>query len=638
MDTPPPPAADISVKRPRPRTTVYAVMLAGLAGVLMFWELGADALTSDEAQYALVVQNIRDSGNWLDLTPYPPTPYFQKPPLYFWLTASTYRALGGSEFGFRAWSAAAGVGAVVLTCILGAMLFSPEIGALGAVLLLLNRSFLLLHGARSGTFDSLVTFLVLAAIVAYVVGVLGKRRWTGWILVGVFAGLASITKPFVGVPLVALLAVHALFTKRDVLGPLLALLALFVVASPWYLVEWSKYHDQFTDEMFRQNVVQRIAIGVDDRHVRDVGYYLQQISKSSPEFFLGVPAMAWAIVASVRGERRASYGLLSIVGVGWVVLFTLSASKAVHYIYPAFPLIAVMLAAGALSATSAVSRKLSPAVQLRVGLPLLLTLGVAFTFQYSRTLFHSIPADRSPHVPWEMCKILDPAIRAGDVRVVFCGFPAGQTEWRSQLNLRARDCYYLTRMRPDVQTANYDELAKLLGDRKPTLAVLAGNGGGGAFLSRPELAGRLDERFVYPGQGYQFVGIDLDSLLGPTSGKYVRIEPDDAAGTLKLTLSPAVRAAASIRVRLRIGAGGPTLVRYTFNMAGDRKPVEDHFARVRDGIIDATALADGDMWPQTVTLTLRSADPPTQEPVTSTVDDVRLTMLPLIPIETHPRR
>src|SRR5687767_6900784 len=132
--------------RPRLRAVIYCIAVGVLASVLLFWELGADALTSDEAQYALVAQNIRHpGGSWIYVTPYPPTPYFQKPPLYFWLTAATYNLLGREEFAFRAWSAAAGVGATVLTCVLGAMLLTPETGALAAMLLMLNRSFLLVH-------------------------------------------------------------------------------------------------------------------------------------------------------------------------------------------------------------------------------------------------------------------------------------------------------------------------------------------------------------------------------------------------------------------------------------------------------------------------------------------------------------
>src|SRR5688572_29643099 len=117
MDTAPPPdnaappLPGSPAGRPAVRTAAYCLVLACLASVLMFWELGADALTGDEAQYALVVQNIKRSGDWVYVTPYPPTPYLQKPPLYFWLTAATYDLFGGpGEFAYRAWSAACGVG------------------------------------------------------------------------------------------------------------------------------------------------------------------------------------------------------------------------------------------------------------------------------------------------------------------------------------------------------------------------------------------------------------------------------------------------------------------------------------------------------------------------------------------------
>ena len=210
-DTQTPPAA-----RTRMRAVIYCLVLATLASVLMFWELGEDALFSDEAQYALIVQNMKKpGGSWLYVSPYPPTAYHQKPPLYFWLTASTYDLLGREEFAFRAWSAGAGVGAVVLTCVLGAMLFTPEIGALAGLLLMTNRAFVLVHGARSGTLDALLTFLVLAGALAYWLGARRGLGWKTWAVVGLFAGLASLTKPLAGVPLVGLLALHAIGSLRS---------------------------------------------------------------------------------------------------------------------------------------------------------------------------------------------------------------------------------------------------------------------------------------------------------------------------------------------------------------------------------------------------------------------------------------
>ena len=644
---------------PRTRATVYCIALACLAGILMFWELGGDALTGDEAQYALVVQNIRASGNWIDLTPYPPTPYLQKPPLYFWLTASTYDALDRSEFAYRAWSAAAGAGAVVLTCALGAMLFTPEVGGLAGLLLLLNRSFLLLHGARSGTFDALVTFLTLAAIVAYVCVTRGKREWLGWIVVGALAGLASITKPYVCVPLVALLGIHAILFRRQAPvirrlgGVSIALLVLLAVASPWY-VAMGLRHDHFVDEMFRRNLVARVTVGVDDKHLRDWAFYLGQITKSSPAFFFSIPAMLYTLAASTRGLNRERHALLGIIGLGWIVLFTLSASKAVHYVYPVFPLIAIMIADGAVQLLRAISLKFAGS-RPRFATAVVLVLGVAMTFQYARGLFHSIPADRSPYVPWEMYKVLEPAIDAGKARVVFCGFPDGQTDWRSRLHLRARDCYYLEQMRRSrgaERTPDLNGLAKILAERRPSLLVLSRHTDVNGFLARPEIAGRIENRFVYPHQGYQFVGIDLATLLEPTAKpgeSSVAIQIDDASeqGSFRLTLTPPVRGSARLAARLRLADGSrPRALRYTLAMdsgPGERKRLADDVVSVHaDGTVGVSAMIEQDLWPnggpKVITLTLRAADASTPEPVRTTLEEVRLTMLPHIPPEHHPRR
>src|SRR5687768_16517743 len=55
-----------------------------------------------------------ESGDWL-------TPYFnyeqrwQKPILYYWLTAATYLIAGPTEWGARFWSALSGLGLVLIT-------------------------------------------------------------------------------------------------------------------------------------------------------------------------------------------------------------------------------------------------------------------------------------------------------------------------------------------------------------------------------------------------------------------------------------------------------------------------------------------------------------------------------------------
>jgi 4-amino-4-deoxy-L-arabinose transferase-like glycosyltransferase len=661
------PAAEDQARRRRRawRTVAYCVLSAALAGLLMFWELGADALTADEAQYALVAQNIKRSGEWLYVSPYPPAPYFQKPPLYFWLTALTYDWLGGpNEFAYRAWSAAAGIGAVVLTCMLGAMLLTPEVGALAGLLLLTNRSFVMVHGARSGTFDALVTCLLTAGVVLYWAAGRGKRGWVGWIGVGVCAGLASLTKPFVGVPLVALLAVHVLLVDRDggslkrrLFRVLLGIVVLVAVAGPWYAAQANK-HPAFAGEMFGKNLVERVTRGVDDKQVERWYFYPELITKSSPPFALAIPAVAFACGVWVAGGAawRSRYALLTLAGGGWVLVFSLSTSKAIHYAYPAFPALAVSIAAGVIVAGQAVGKRLSatPDRRTRLAVATGVIAGACFAFQYARTLFLAIPADRSAYVPWEMARALAPALRAGDARVILAGFPDRQTEWRSHLGLRARDCYYLEQLRARPSTVwvrDARELAQTLEQHAPALVFVSSHAEGGRLLDELTRQQRADARFVSSHQGYHVIGIDLGALLAPVTrpaetNRFIQLEPAATPGVFRLTVSPPVIGGLDVSVRVRINdrpAGSAVRYAFTLETADGRRTVEDQVVTSsEDKTLELAATMEQPLLagpgPFHLTLTLRDVSSGLLAPVRSTAEMARVRFLPDLPIERHPRR
>src|SRR5204863_7810904 len=128
---------------------------------------------------------------------------------------------GVGEARYRVWSATFGLASVALTCVLSAMMFTPEIGLLGALMVLANRPFLIEHGARTGTFDTGLTLCVLLCVMFYWLMLRGRMRWAScWIAIGIFAGLASMLKPMLGTPIFAVLAVHALINQRHrPLGP-----------------------------------------------------------------------------------------------------------------------------------------------------------------------------------------------------------------------------------------------------------------------------------------------------------------------------------------------------------------------------------------------------------------------------------
>ena len=92
--------------------TLPLVLLAALTFLV---GLGRGPITdADEAFYAEAAREMVESGDWV--TPfYNYEPRFQKPILYYWLTAATYLATGPTESAARLWSALSGVGLVLLT-------------------------------------------------------------------------------------------------------------------------------------------------------------------------------------------------------------------------------------------------------------------------------------------------------------------------------------------------------------------------------------------------------------------------------------------------------------------------------------------------------------------------------------------
>ena len=86
-----------------------------LSSLTFFLGLGRQAITdSDEGFYAEAAREMVEGGDWL-------TPHFnyserwQKPALYYWLTAATYLVLGPTELAARLWSSLSGIGLVLLT-------------------------------------------------------------------------------------------------------------------------------------------------------------------------------------------------------------------------------------------------------------------------------------------------------------------------------------------------------------------------------------------------------------------------------------------------------------------------------------------------------------------------------------------
>lgn len=376
------------------RCAIPGVVCAGVLGLallLCFYRLGEGSLYDwDEAIYAQAAREMLLSNVWGTLS-WDGSPFFHKPPLYFWLTALSYDILGVDEFAARLWPASFGFGVVVLTFFLGVRLHSWPAGAGAAVLLLIvdqhyySQWWNFLSLTRTAMLDIPLTFWV--TLTCVLVWEAERRPWL-LALTGIPLGLAVMTKAWPG-----LLAALIPFVYQCGAGRLgqehrsgrmaywgVAGLLAGVLILPWHLWEHALYGALFWREYGGSNLMGRVFEVVEE-HLGGPLFYLDVIRQGFSIWgFLGAPAYLWTLWRGLgQGDRRALL-LLSWITVP-LLLFSLAQTKLGWYIALVYPPVALMLA---------------------VALAQLLTARVAFGVVAAVTLLCCIrlptPADGSPDV------------------------------------------------------------------------------------------------------------------------------------------------------------------------------------------------------------------------------------------------
>lgn len=158
------------------RQYLEMVLLALVGGWAYFANLHLSLLEGSEGLYAGIAGEMARRGEFFDLT-YQGIPYFNKPPLFFWMLNLSTSIWGDHEIALRLPGSLAAVGTILLTYVLGTQLMSSKAGFWAALAVATSHVFLW-YGRRV-LFDSTLTCLVTLALFAWIqVHMLGRSsRW-----------------------------------------------------------------------------------------------------------------------------------------------------------------------------------------------------------------------------------------------------------------------------------------------------------------------------------------------------------------------------------------------------------------------------------------------------------------------------
>jgi 4-amino-4-deoxy-L-arabinose transferase-like glycosyltransferase len=322
------------------------VVLLLLAAVAILEPKGSGLAEPDETRYAEIPREMLASGDFV-VPRLNGLPYFEKPPLLYWVNAAALRALGPTPWAARLPTRLAGLGTVILVVLAAG---GREGLAAGILLLAAPLGFLM---TRTNLTDGLLTFFFTATLLAARAAIerrgegrpwLGLAAWTGAATAGAFLTKGLIALALPGLILLIWCAATGRLRGLGALVASPAPLVFLALSAPWFvLVE--RRHPGFLQFFFIHEHFQRFATATAKR-AGPIWYFV-------PVIVVGfLPGLPFLLAALRKAGRRRDEGFFFLLWFAAVfIFFSLSQSKLPPYVFPALPTAAILAgrAAGAAS-------------------------------------------------------------------------------------------------------------------------------------------------------------------------------------------------------------------------------------------------------------------------------------------------
>jgi len=318
---------------------LVSIILVSVYAYLLFAHVGNHAFIDwDEGIYAQVAKESLEYAPQASLT-YFGQPWFEKPPLLFWLTSVSFKIFGSTEFAARFLIALCGVITMALAGYCSLVLFKSRLAAL-----LTLAAFFFFPQVFASTFflntDTLLSLWVLLAMLGFAL-VSVNTRW--WLLFFMASGLAIMTKGVAGLfPFI--IAALLLVWNRDwqfwrsshfAWG----VAALAVIVLPWHLIQTYLYGTEFWDNYLFYHFIDRYTSAI-EQNGAPFSYFFDQL--------LLYPALAMLAVAStayvfVRSWKTKSYRIPLVALLVIFLIVSNSQTKLLGYAIPMYPFLALSI-------------------------------------------------------------------------------------------------------------------------------------------------------------------------------------------------------------------------------------------------------------------------------------------------------
>jgi 4-amino-4-deoxy-L-arabinose transferase-like glycosyltransferase len=335
----------------------WIIVILATLYICYFHNLGAIGLVGpDEPRYAWIARDMAETGNWVTPHLYG-KPWFEKPPLYYWAAALSFKLFGVSEIAARLPSAVSALLATLAMAWLAWRVYGAETARW--LLLLLPTTVGMIGFSHAAATDMPFTAMLTIAMVfgvellrldpsASFISFTSSTSFTSFFF-GFFLGLALLAKGPAAIVLSGgAVLLWAIFTKRwrdafRCLHPI-AIVSFCITALPWYILCGHRNPGFFRVFIVEHNF--RRYVTPEFQHLQPFWFYI-------PVLLLGVFPWTLLFIPAVQKFLRdtrwhLSEFALELLLSSWalfpIIFFSISQSKLPGYILPAVPPLVLLFA------------------------------------------------------------------------------------------------------------------------------------------------------------------------------------------------------------------------------------------------------------------------------------------------------
>lgn len=314
-----------------------------ISSILFFIQLGREAYWDyDEASYAHVTDQLSTSGDFLTMH-YGGEQWIDKPPFYFWFAYGSRLLFGNNEFATRFPSA---VGAVMVIALVWLIVYKEIkniwMPFVTASILITTGAFL--EVGRQARLDTLVTAAILGSWFFYIKG---KEKSIYYVGIGVCIGIGLMIKNVVGLLGFIPIIIDSFFLhnwswlKNNLLWS--GIIVGLFIALPWPLYEIHVVGGEFVSRYIGTHIIERFSTNIFHNDASVQGYinYLYRFAMPWVLFFV---TSLWILFKSkIPKKEKELYVTSTLTAISIFIFFCIAQTKAVTYLTPIYPFIAISL-------------------------------------------------------------------------------------------------------------------------------------------------------------------------------------------------------------------------------------------------------------------------------------------------------